>query len=955
MAENKVQIEVGVGISQLQSGLNNASSVVRDATNQMSSQFDQLANTINNLKAPFLAFTSILSGGALFKDAIAYTEEYTLGVQKLSKTLGVTTQEASGLRLAMDKLGVDTDMSNTAIFRLQMSLRQNESALNQNGVRTRSFNGEILNLQDIMMNSIEAINGMKDGYDRNALSVLTFGRSAKELQPILRLTNERIAEGRDEAKELGMELSSRQVASVRAYKEAMHEVGQIFEAIKFKVGSDLIPSLTKLAQAWRESGTVIIDPIVNSASKLIEILSSTTVQVVLLAIALKVTLGGAVKTAITYMSAFAELLMMNVSLSIARTGTAVQGLIATMDGLLASINPVVAGVVALAGIVYWFEAEARAVDKARISNNEYLISRMDLISRNKELIPQLQQYQSILDSTSASEQEKSQAKGKIAEALRQLIETYPQYLEYLKKDSQGNLDLADALERINKAEMENARLGVEKKALDIEIAKSQIALLEKNIAYAKDNATNQMIAIETRKKNLSVLQAEYDKMKAIYDITLEQNKESKNTYKKPEATSDLVSQAFIKDKQDREQAYRDNSLRAELEFYEKQKMIWANEPKEKTKIEEQIQQLKWKISDQTNQQLIKDNEIAQKRMTDDYQAQIKIQNNNIELASKISFDAKQKEIEKKLELERKYDEQVRKFAMDRAKLNEEIATKEIEALSVANQTKTEMGFQLKDKEIANEMKFQDQIYAIKLASLLMQQLQEPTLEGQKKLNEELLKLEKDHALKKRLLTLQTVKYQSMLYRQYFDAITSGFKSSIQGLINGTMTFADALNNILSNAINSLISLFVDKLLQAVLMYFMESALGGQVSANSQIVAGSKVAYVNALASFSANPLTVAEAPALASLYEAFGLSKLFSAKGGWGQVPNDTLAMIHKNEMVLPSNLAEKVRNMTDAGSSVQNITIHAMDSKSFESYLMKNNGAVFKAYAQSVRNGKGL
>lgn len=37
-------------------------------------------------------------------------------------------------------------------------------------------------------------------------------------------------------------------------------------------------------------------------------------------------------------------------------------------------------------------------------------------------------------------------------------------------------------------------------------------------------------------------------MKAIFDITLEQDKASKNTYKKPEATSDMITQALINDK-----------------------------------------------------------------------------------------------------------------------------------------------------------------------------------------------------------------------------------------------------------------------------------------------------------------------------------------------------------------------------------------------------------------------
>lgn len=100
-------------------------------------------------------------------------------------------------------------------------------------------------------------------------------------------------------------------------------------------------------------------------------------------------------------------------------------------------------------------------------------------------------------------------------------------------------------------------------------------------------------------------------------------------------------------------------------------------------------------------------------MTDNYLKQIDIQNENIKLAGKISLDAKQKEIEKKLELERKYFEQSNKLRQEKAKLEEEIATREIEFLSSQNALKTELGLQLKDKEIANEMKFQDQLYAIK--------------------------------------------------------------------------------------------------------------------------------------------------------------------------------------------------------------------------------------------------
>jgi len=47
---------------------------------------------------------------------------------------------------------------------------------------------------------------------------------------------------------------------------------------------------------------------------------------------------------------------------------------------------------------------------------------------------------------------------------------------------------------------------------------------------------------------------------------------------------------------------------------------------------------------------------------------------------------------------------------------------------------------------------------------------------------------------------------------------------------------------------------------------------------------------------------------------------LASAAGGW-DVPSDSLAMVHKKEMILPPWLAERVRGMTGGGGHTINIT----------------------------------
>ena len=73
-----------------------------------------------------------------------------------------------------------------------------------------------------------------------------------------------------------------------------------------------------------------------------------------------------------------------------------------------------------------------------------------------------------------------------------------------------------------------------------------------------------------------------------------------------------------------------------------------------------------------------------------------------------------------------------------------------------------------------------------------------------------------------------------------------------------------------------------------------------------------------------------------------------------GNVANDGLALLHKNEMVLPSPIADSVRNITEGGMGAGSVTfnINAMDASSFDTYLKANAGSVFAANKLALRNG---
>ena len=103
---------------------------------------------------------------------------------------------------------------------------------------------------------------------------------------------------------------------------------------------------------------------------------------------------------------------------------------------------------------------------------------------------------------------------------------------------------------------------------------------------------------------------------------------------------------------------------------------------------------------------------------------------------------------------------------------------------------------------------------------------------------------------------------------------------------------------------------------------------------------------------------LAPAAAAVALAAVIGIgSKVASAEGGWDQVPSDQLAMIHKNEMVLPAHLAERVRSMSGGGGGDGATHVHfhgpVFDKKGVERFFDAHQGALLRTLGTAARNGR--
>ena len=109
---------------------------------------------------------------------------------------------------------------------------------------------------------------------------------------------------------------------------------------------------------------------------------------------------------------------------------------------------------------------------------------------------------------------------------------------------------------------------------------------------------------------------------------------------------------------------------------------------------------------------------------------------------------------------------------------------------------------------------------------------------------------------------------------------------------------------------------------------------------------------------SAWSLAPAAAAAAFAAVLAFG-GKLPSSAGGLWNVPSDTLAMIHKQETILPAHIAQPMRDFFTGGGATAGggggnyaITIQAIDTQTGAQFLMNNAGTIAQGLAREMRNG---
>lgn len=134
------------------------------------------------------------------------------------------------------------------------------------GVAVTDSNGEMRDQNDVFAEVIQALGQMTNETERDALSMQIFGKSARELNPLIEAGADNIEEFRQQAHEMGYVLDEETLGALGSVDDNMQMLKNNFESAKRQIATGLLPIVLDITNAfvewagsvdWQQVGAVI--------------------------------------------------------------------------------------------------------------------------------------------------------------------------------------------------------------------------------------------------------------------------------------------------------------------------------------------------------------------------------------------------------------------------------------------------------------------------------------------------------------------------------------------------------------------------------------------------------------------------------------------------------------------------------------------------------------------------
>lgn len=217
-----------------------------------------MINKLDGVSASGGALVGILAGvtTALYKTTIA-TSQTADDILTLSSTSGIATDTLQELNYASELLDVSVDTINGSITKMIRSMESSKTKTSEQAkafkelhVSTSNSNGSLKDANTVFYKTIDALGKVKNETDRDALSMQIFGKSARDLNPLIEAGSGKLRELSQEAHNVGYVMSEDTLEAFGELDDAIQRMSKQSDTLKNSFAVALLPMITALAEAF---------------------------------------------------------------------------------------------------------------------------------------------------------------------------------------------------------------------------------------------------------------------------------------------------------------------------------------------------------------------------------------------------------------------------------------------------------------------------------------------------------------------------------------------------------------------------------------------------------------------------------------------------------------------------------------------------------------------------------
>lgn len=174
--------------------------------------------------------------------------EATDRIDKMSQKVGLSRQAFQEMDFACSQSGMSVESLQGGMKTLTAQIDKGADGFSKLGVSLKNADGSLRSQEDVMFDTMSALQGMENQTEKARLASELFGKSGTELMPMLNGAAGSIDEMRKKAHELGLVMGDDAIDSGVAFTDMVDQIKRSFGAVTTQVGVEVMPILMELGQ-----------------------------------------------------------------------------------------------------------------------------------------------------------------------------------------------------------------------------------------------------------------------------------------------------------------------------------------------------------------------------------------------------------------------------------------------------------------------------------------------------------------------------------------------------------------------------------------------------------------------------------------------------------------------------------------------------------------------------------